>query len=392
MIHEPRTRGSQRTAAEGGRRLRILHVYKDVYPPIPGGVENHIELLRRKTPRAEGHALACSRSHRLAVAARPYGIDVLVPEFGRPLSNPVAPGFLPWIARMRPDLVHLHMPFPTGELGLLASRWSGPVVASYHADVAGRQARMVRLYRPLVRAVGRRAAAVVVGTEALARGSQLVGELGERLTVVPYGVEVEIFDRSRVEPKAVGALRKRYGSRVVVATGRLVHYKGLDVLIDAAADLDATVCIIGTGPLEASLRARAAGNPRVVLLGSVPQKTLLLHLAAADVYALASTSRAESFGIATVEAQAMGLPAVVTDVGTGTTEALDPGRSGLVVPPNDPQALVRALRLILDDPDLRARWGAAARARAVRRHAADRMVERIREIYDDALRSRARAA
>jgi rhamnosyl/mannosyltransferase len=374
------------------RYLAVLHVYKDVYPPIAGGVENHVELLRRMMPRAEGHALSCSRSQRLVVAARSYGIDVLVPEFGRPLSNPVAPGFLPWIARMRPDIVHLHMPFPTGEVAVLASRWSAPVVASYHADVAGRQARMVRLYRPLVRSVVRRAAAVVVGTEALARGSELVGDLGEDVSVVPYGVDVDVFNRSRVDPNAVRTLRERYGSRVVVATGRLVHYKGLDVLIDAAADLDATVCIIGTGPLEESLRARAAGNPRVVLLGSVPRETLLLHLAAADVYALASTSRAESFGIATVEAQAMGLPAVVTDVGTGTTEALDPGRSGLVVPPNDPQALVRALRRILDDADLRARWGAAARARALRRHAADGMVERIRGIYDDALRSRPRAA
>ena len=68
------------------------------------------------------------------------------------------------------------------------------------------------------------------------------------------------------------------------------------------------------------------------------------HLAAADLFVLPSTSRAESFGLATAEAQAMGMPAVVTDVGTGTTEAIAPGETGVAVPPRNPALLHDELR------------------------------------------------
>jgi glycosyltransferase involved in cell wall biosynthesis len=104
---------------------------------------------------------------------------------------------------------------------------------------------------------------------------------------------------------------------------------------------------------------------------------------------LPSTSRAESFGIATLEAQAMGVPAVVTDVGTGTIEAISPGETGLVVEPGDARALAAALDAVLADPERRGEMGKRARERAIARHSVAAAAQQLRGIYARAAAGRA---
>ena len=167
---------------------------------------------------------------------------------------------------------------------------------------------------------------------------------------------------------------------------RLVYYKGLEHLIEAARRVDAAVVIVGGGPLEESLRELAAGTDNVHLTGEVSEEELVRHLAAADCFVLPSTSRAESFGIATLEAQAMGVPAIVTDVGTGTLEAIAPGESGLVVPPADAAALAAAIDEIISSPERASAMASAARERVERLHSSRRQAERILAVYNEALR------
>lgn len=112
----------------------------------------------------------------------------------------------------------------------------------------------------------------------------------------------------------------------------------------------------------------------------------------ADAAVLCSTSRAESFGLALAEAQACGVPAVTTELGTGTAQALHDGVSGRVVPPGDPDALAEALRWCLE-PTRRAARRAAARAHAERRLDAARMHRELLAIYAELLpRSSARSS
>jgi rhamnosyl/mannosyltransferase len=162
---------------------------------------------------------------------------------------------------------------------------------------------------------------------------------------------------------------------------RLVHYKGLDILIEAARSLQASVVIIGDGPLAGTLSQLARDVPNVHLVGSVDEAELRCHLSVADCFVLPSTNRAESFGIATLEAQAMGVPAVVTDVGTGTVEAVSPGESGLVVEPGNASALAAAIQRILADPAQHEAMSRRARERAVELHSLPRAAEQLRAIY-----------
>ncbi len=174
------------------------------------------------------------------------------------------------------------------------------------------------------------------------------------------------------------AIRARYCSGpLVLFVGRLVYYKGLDVLLEAMCTCPGRLLVIGCGPLDASLRARATQlglDSRVEFLGQVPAETLIAYYRAADVFVLPSTESTEAFGVVQVEAMACGVPVVSTDLSTGVPWVNEHGVTGLVVPPGDRHALARAIRTLLADPALRLKMGKAGRRRAGERFTASRMV------------------
>lgn len=360
--------------------MRVVHVYNDVFPPVAGGIEKHIDLIRRSLPDISTDVLVCARARHGSRRSSGTGIEVRVAELGpRVWSVPIAPGFPASLRRIRADVVHLHMPNPLGELSVLADR-KRPLVCSYHADVV-RQARATLVYRPLVHACLGRAAEIIVGSRRLADTSPFLGSHARRATILPYFVDTGRYTVDGVPAADRARLQSRYRAPIVLAVARLVYYKGLDVLIEAARSLRASVVIVGDGPLAGRLRQLAAGVANVHLVGRLSEADLLAHLSVADCFVLPSTSRAESFGLATLEAQAMGVPAVVTDVGTGTVDAISPGETGLVVPPGDPRALAEAIDAILANPERRRTMGARARELAVARHSAAAAAERLEAIY-----------
>jgi rhamnosyl/mannosyltransferase len=358
---------------------RVLHVYKDCHPPARGGVEQHIDALRRTTPGWRGDVLVGSRGRHTSVHEVAGATEVRVAEFGRAFGTPVAPGFARWIRRLRPDVVHLHMPHPTGELAAFARAPGTPIVITYHATVI-RQRALNPIYAPLRDAVLSRADAVIVSTRRLADRTPALRPHRPRVRVVPFGVDLEVLQPQAADPALVASYRDRFPGPLVLAVGRLVYYKGFERLIGVADGLDASVVIAGAGPLEAQLRAQTADRDNVHLLGGVSDRELVALYAAADVFCLPSTSAAESLGMATLEAQAMGVPAVVTDPGTGTVEAIAPDRSGFVVPPGDDAALLAAVRTLVTDAALRGRFAGAARER-MRERSIEAMGRAHAELY-----------
>lgn len=359
-------------------RPRVLHVYKDVHPEVPGGIERHIDALRRSVTAYESAVLVARRGlNATRVRQNDHGPEVAVWQLGRALSTPLTPAYFRWIRRLRPDLIHLHLPNPVSELAVVTTGRRVPLVATYHADIV-RQAALMPAYGPLVKRVLDQAHTIISGTEALRRTSPLLDGHRERISVIPYAV-----DADRFTPPAAG--RPPRARPKIIATGRLVYYKGFDRLIALAPRLEADLQIVGSGPLEAELRALAAVHPNVEIAGGVSDDELVRRLQAADLFVLASTSRAESFGIATIEAQATGLPAVVTDVGTGTVEAIRPGETGLVVPQADDEALLDAINSLARDAERRITMGAAARRWAIERFSEPSLAAAHEAIYAEAL-------
>ncbi|HEY8216652.1 MAG TPA: glycosyltransferase [Acidimicrobiia bacterium] len=172
------------------------------------------------------------------------------------------------------------------------------------------------------------------------------------------------------------------GTTVGVVAAHLTRRKGIDVLLHALADLPQTqVAVVGRGPEEERLRALARDlgvEDRVQWLGwfDAPRP----YIAAFDV--LAVPSRAEAFPLVIVEAMLASRPVVASAVGS-VPEAVTDGVTGALVPPDDPDALAGALTLLLADPDLRQRMGAAGRRDAIERFSVETMTRTYEQLYDE---------
>ena len=321
-------------------------------------------------------------------------IDTLGREV-HPLRDLAAVGQL-WrrFRRARPAIVHTHTS-KAGFVGRLAARLAGvPVIIHQphgHIFYGYWGPRKTALFVMLERLAARWTDTIVTLTpreidEHLERG------IGRRAqyAVVPSGVPTLAL---REAAPARGAARARLGfgrdAFVIAGVGRLVPIKGFDLLVTALAEVaahvpDAHVLLIGDGDDRPALERLAAGLGVAARLHITGATTDVMDaLAAADV--LAAPSRNEGMGRVLVEAMALGLPVVGTEVG-GIPDVIVE-ECGRLVPPDDAPALAAALTELGVDHALRAKLGAAARPRA-EAFSTTVAADAMRAIYDRLTRAR----
>lgn len=363
------------------------------YPPDCGGIESVArELAVGLAARGWDSRVLCAGRGRHSSVERDGSVSVYrAASAGTLLSTSVSTAFLRQARRLLPDadIAHVHMPNPLAALAIWLARPTCRVVVHWHSDVV-RQQLALKAYGPLQRWLLARADRVIATSQAYADTSEALAAWRAKVSVVPIG----IGDNASPQCTAfAGSLRAAWGSRkVVFALGRLVNYKGFDVLVKAAAHLDdgALVLIGGTGPCEPALREqvrRLGLQGRVQLLGRIEDDELMSYHLAADVFCLPSRSRAEAFGVAALEAMSMGRPVVGTDVGGAALPwIINDGETGWVVPVDDDRALATALGRLLADGALRRRMGEAARRRFLDLFTAERMVAGIEHEFGRVLR------
>jgi glycosyltransferase involved in cell wall biosynthesis len=214
---------------------------------------------------------------------------------------------------------------------------------------------------------------VVANCAAAAERLRREGVPARKIAVIPNGLEVDAY--APREP--VTRVRR------VVTVANLRPEKGHDVLLEAAAIVvrrfpDARFDIVGAGPELARLTARAEAlslDAAVSFLGHC--EDIPARLAAADLFVL--PSRSEAFPNAILEAMAIGLPSIASAVG-GVLEMIESGRSGVLVPPDNPGSLAEEISRLMAEPTTAARMGAAARARA-QTFSFARMVAAFESVY-----------
>ncbi|MBW7865111.1 MAG: glycosyltransferase [Candidatus Hydrogenedens sp.] len=366
--------------------MKILHVYKDFDPPVNGGVERHMALMCRfQRQWAEVEALTCSRSFWTRAVVRDGTTVCEAGEWGRFQNAPLAPGF-PWrIGRSRADVVVVHSPNPTAELSCLLGRPKGTVVVRYHSDVV-RQASAMRYYRPVLLQFLRKSAMILPTSQPYVETSPVLGEVADKCRVVPLGILPEEF--ASPDPARVAALRAEHGGDFVLFSGMHRYYKGLPVLVEAAARIRARVVAAGDGPERAAVMELACrSGVDMAFPGRLSQEDLVAHLHACAVFAFPSVERSEAFGISILEAHACGKPVVATRLGTGVEHANLDGRTGVNVPPRDPAALADAVNALLADPERRRALGDFARERVRRDFRAEVVARTEFELYREAMES-----
>jgi len=362
-------------------------VYKDFDPPVSGGIERHMALTCRfQRQWAEVEALTCGRGLSTRRVLRDATMVTEVGELGRFQSAPFSL-FFPWyLSRADADVVVLHLPNPTAEIGWLLTSPRGMLVVRYHSDIV-RQAGAMRVYRPIQQCFLRRAAVILPTSAPYRDTSEALAPFREKCRVVPLGVVPEEFGSPA--PERVETLRARYGGPFVLFTGRHRYYKGLPWLVEAARDIAAPVVIAGDGPEGKSVRelARSMGVP-VHFPGHLTRDELVEHLHACELLAFPSIARSEAFGMSILEAHCCGKPVVATALGTGVEFVNAHGKTGLNVPPRDASALAAAINRLLADSRARAEMGAFAAARVRREFDAAILAEQEFALYQEALADR----
>jgi glycosyltransferase involved in cell wall biosynthesis len=258
------------------------------------------------------------------------------------------------VQELKPDILHaLHLT-SYGFLGALSG--FHPFLLSVWGTDILEAPQLTPFHRWLTRHALARADAITATGLHLAVETTRYAPQAKPVTVVPYGVDLDRF--TPVDRPA--------GDRVIIGTAaRLSPEKGLTYLLDAFKILHERygdrlhLRIAGEGPDRAVLEqqvARLGLGGRVELSGWLDHLQVPAFLAGLDIFALPSTW--EGFGVAAVEASAMRLPVVASNI-HGIPDAVLDGKTGLLVPPKDPPALAAALAGLLDDPPQRIRLGSA---------------------------------
>lgn len=369
--------------------MRILELGK-FYPPHHGGIETLLRSLAEGLAR-RGARVECvvANDRARTVHERLQGVNVhRLASWGTLFSLSLAPSYLWSARRFGAELWHAHFPNPLADLACRLGRGQPPLVVSYHSDVV-RQAGLMALYRPLQNWLLRRAARIVVATPRHLDCSPFLPAWRQKCVVIPYGLDLQ-----RLEPNAAlmqSAAEYRtlaQGRPILLSIGRLVGYKGQRYLLEAATELDAAVWIVGTGPLEDTLKAQAAAlrlSDRVRFWGAVNDVTRDALLHACDVFVLPSITPNEAFALVQVEAMACRKPVVCCRLESGVTFVNQDGVTGLVVPPADGPALALAVRRLLRDAELCGRLGEAGRRRAWAEFEEGVMVDRYWQCFQGLL-------
>jgi glycosyltransferase involved in cell wall biosynthesis len=362
--------------------MKVLHVYKQYYP-VMGGIENHIRLLAAGQ-RERGIEVEILAAGEGPLSRIEFIDEVKVTKAGRLLraaSTPVSPALALYLFRSDADLIHLHFPYPIGELSYLMAGKGRPMVLTYHSDIV-RQKRLLRLYRPFLRRALARADRIIATSLQYAESSEFLPAYKEKVRVVPLGIDTDRF--ADLDLPKTAALRERFGSPFILFVGRLRYYNGLEFLIRAMLDIEANLVIVGTGPEESELRALTSQlnlSEKVRFAGEVPDAEIVSYYQACDLFVLPSCLPSEAFGIVQLEAMACGKPVVCTELGTGTSYVNVDGETGLVVPLCDSDALAHAINRILIDKEASHSFGENALRRVKEKFGKDVTVENVIEVY-----------
>ena len=372
--------------------MRILHVGK-YYAPERGGIEATMQSLCEWSV-THGHSIGALVHQRPGVMRSTSetiaGVDVRrVACLGAPLYTPVSPTF-PFelaraIDRVRPDVLHLHVPNPSCFAALaVPSAKRVPWIVHWHSDVPPdspdwRLRAAYRVYRPFEQSLLNRACAVVATSQAYLDASAALAPWRAKAHVVPLGCgDTASASAAAIEWPPGDGIR-------LLAVGRLSRYKGFDVLLDALARSGgARLFLIGDGECAAELRARSKRlgiDARVRFAGNVDDATLLAAYASADAFVLPSLNRGEAFGLVLLEAMRAGRAVVASAIpGSGIGDVVADGQTGLLVPPGDAAALAAAITRI-GDASLREKLGAAGNARWRERFTLERSAQLWFEQY-----------
>lgn len=370
------------------KTIKVLHVYKTYYPDTNGGIEMVMQQLTEglKDLHVESRILVLSKNSSL----KNYlynGIEVIRCKTTLELSsNPMSLNAFSEFKKQLEwaDIVHYQFPWPFADLLHIFSNTKKPSVISYQSDIV-RQKFFMKLYKPFMNIFLKRADRICASSPQYIKTSDVLSKISHKVSAIPNGIQASACPKA--SRHLIGEWEKKLGRGFFLFIGVLRYYKGLKDLVAAASLSGLPVVIAGAGPEREALEAQAQSlnASNIIFTGSISDeaKSALLELCHAFVFP--SHLRSEAFGMSLVEASIFAKPLITCEIGTGTTYVNENGVTGLVVAPNDPNALSCAMQQLKNDSHLAQKMGKAARARYERLFTGSAMAKSYRDIYDSIL-------
>lgn len=367
--------------------MKVLHFYKTYLPDTIGGVENVIfEIIKgttslgvfsevmtltkehaSRTYTYEGHTVHRCRSN-FEFASTPFSFSALY------RLKRISASF---------DLIHYHFPYPFADMLQIFGVINKPYVVTYHSDIV-KQKKLLYFYRPLKDRFLSSAVRIVATSPNYLASSPILSKYKGQTEVIPIGISESNYPKASAEK--VNFWRDQVGSQFFLFVGVLRYYKGLYILLDAAKNVDFSIVIVGSGPIESELKVKATemGLTNVIFLGQLEEtdKAALFELCLSVVFP--SHLRSEAFGVALLEGAMYGKPLISSEIGTGTSYININSVTGLVIPPSDPLKLAEAMTFLWLNPVEAQTFGLNARDRYLELFTCEKMAGAYLKLYEEA--------
>lgn len=368
--------------------LRVAMLIQAYYPRL-GGAERQLASL---VPLLENLGIEIQiLTRRYDAALASFEMINGVPVYRLPVPGPkpaAAISFslsaIPRLYKFKPHVIHAHELLSPATTAVMAKRLFGtPIVAKVLrggslGDLAKLKHRAFATSR--IASLKRGIDSFIVISKEIDDELAEIGVPPEKRTFIPNGVDLNRFAPISLNNKT--NLRHSLNlpdGLIVVFSGRLDPEKRVDQLVEAWNEVikkhsTALLLILGTGTEEKKLKQIAGANVRFE--GNVDDVTP--YLCASDIFVLPSST--EGLSNALLEAMASGLASIATSVG-GATDLIEDGKNGILIPPDDPQALLAALLTMLSDSDRRMQFGVNGRSFIEKNYSLSAVADKLNALY-----------
>lgn len=363
-------------------KINVLQINK-LYYPVIGGIEKVTQQVAEGlSEKTNMRVLVCQQKGKTKKDLINNVKVLRSSSLGTFFSMPVSFSFFLNFKKLakNKNILQIHLPFPLADIAVSLFGFKGKVILWWHSDII-RQKFFLAIYKPFMNKLLKRADCIIVATEGHIVNSDYLIPYKEKCKVIPYGVE-----NTMAKPPILNKTKKVI---YVLFVGRLVYYKGCDVLLEAFSKVTgAFLTIVGKGPLEKELQNKAKYlkiHNKVKFINNATDNELKNIFNNCDIFVLPSVKKSEAFGIVQIEAMSYGKPVINTELPSGVPYVSKHMVTGLTVTPGNPEELCLAIQKLVDNPELRYKLGREAYIQAKEKFSLNKMLDSTLNLYNQIL-------
>lgn len=368
--------------------MKVVQLFKIYWPDNGGGIATTMKRIAGALQNeTQQEIIVCHQQKGKKTKEEHYeNLSVIhCQQMGEIISTPLSLEYLKKLKNSikQDDLVIYHFPYPLVDIAILFGMIKCKKIVWWHCDVE-KKSFLMKPYSWLIKNTLRKADRILVGAQGIIDNSDYLKKYKEKCRIVPFCVD-DIFLAEGQKKEEIRLTDKKIN---ILFIGRLVWYKGLEVLLEAYSRMkycEKSLYIIGDGPLKTKINliCKEQKLQNVYLCGRVSDDEKIKYIKKCDYLVLPSISKAEAFALVQLEAMAFGKPVINTNLPSGVPEISRNGVSGLTVEPNNVDQLAGAMDELAYNKEKRLKYGINAKNIVLRKYTSGIFEKQIKKIIDE---------